>query len=463
MTEVTDLPMTVGTAAGLFTDISTGVFSAVSAGTLAIARTVAGGVAFFGDDKAMENSGSIYAQMDLPVMPGMALPANTTIGFSVHSGPSSTGATAFMPVSASKCYVGFRYADASAPITDIPMRDRYYANELTGDGSMFSDMIEQDNTKFDLMSPTTVEIKVTLTADITVDAFLSASQDDLTPIMEVLCVDLPYPVDAVTATTDEELFVRHVDASYYQNYFSASFGGVSAYSISEVSFKRVIASGYAIYGDEETDDNTGTLYAQMDLAAMPSKTLPTGTAFSFTVPVVISNDGTTYAFTAAGSSMKCFVGASFATTTNTVSADTMRERYYASLEGGSLNGDDDLFTDMFTATSTATVASSTVNISVTLDADWTLPAFLGNTKSNSNGDTLSPTIEILCVDLRYPALGTVSASDMIMSASIPSTELFSTSSASFSGVGVKPKEGLGNRSDALRRQVVAHHRRLRPR
>jgi hypothetical protein len=75
----------------------------------------------------------------------------------------------------------------------------------------------------------------------------------------------------------------------------------------------------------------------MDLVAMPSKTLPAGTTFRFTVPSVLATDGSNYAFTA--DTMKCLVGAEFAPSTDTVSATIMRERYYASLEGGSLSGD----------------------------------------------------------------------------------------------------------------------------
>jgi hypothetical protein len=144
--------------------------------------------------------------------------------------------------------------------------------------------------------------------------------------------------------------------------------------------------------------------------------------------------------------MKCLIGASFVNPANTIFATTMRERYYASLDGGSLDRDGELFSDMLTTTSSATVGMSMVEIAVTLDADWTLPAFLGNTKTNGNGDALTPTIELLCVDLRYPSAGMAAASDITMLASVGSVHLLSTTVGTFSGVSLKPKDGVGNPS-----------------
>jgi hypothetical protein len=101
---------------------------------------------------------------------------------------------------------------------------------------------------------------------------------------------------------------------------------------------------------------------------------------------------------------------------------------------------------LIATTSIATVAASTVEISVTLDADWTLPAFLGNAKTNGNGDALSPTVELLCVGLRYPAAAIPFVSDAALRAAVEGKTLVNTAQATFSGVGLKPKDGVGEPS-----------------
>jgi hypothetical protein len=273
-------PLLVGTPDGLLIDVDMATFSGVTVREPTVSRLAAGGYTIFGDDDVPGNYGSLYAQMDLPLPAGASVPQDTAITVSVPSVASASG-TAFTPVSGPmQCYVGFSYVDAAAAVTPAPMRDRCYANDLTGDGSLYSDMHDTVAATHQIItgSPDLVQITVTLSADIPIDVFFSASQGALTPLMEVLCVDLKYPSVATAATASLPLSVTHPSKSYYTTATGSAFTAVIDRELTSLPIMRTYPTGYAVVGDTETQDNLGSAYVQMALpVAQAGKTLPAGT------------------------------------------------------------------------------------------------------------------------------------------------------------------------------------------
>jgi hypothetical protein len=424
-------------------------FSGVTTDEVTVARITAGGVAIFGDAAASQNHGSLLVQLDLPVLPGMTVPAATEIEFPVPTVEvgAGTGVYTFTPVDDTlQCHLAGAYTDPDAA-AELSMRDRFYADDMAGDDTTYtamSDAVTATATR----AGNILNYKVTLNSDWVVPAFLAdeyAPQGTaLSPAMQVLCVGLRYPTSPMPCVIDATAKVTSGELVFYTT-LSAYFSGVSVPPpVSDVIVKRVAAGGYANHGDDETSDEVGTLYAQMTLPATPGKALPSGTEFKFTVPTSTSTDGTNPAFTAADAALKCFIGASYATS---AVSHTMKGRYYRFRNGtGTLDGDDTIYSDMSDATtSTTTVDASSLTVAVSLDADWTVPAFLA-TEQLDDGEPMPTVVEILCVDLRYPAGSISPATDLAMSVTAGGATLLSTADATFSGVGAKQKDGVGNPS-----------------
>jgi hypothetical protein len=69
----------------------------------------------------------------------------------------------------------------------------------------------------------------------------------------------------------------------------------------------------------------------------------------------------------------------------------------------------------------------------TLNTDWLVPAFLANEYA-PEGTALAPVMEILCVDLRYPAATVPSATGLIAQASGNSMYYYTSTAGTFMGV-----------------------------
>jgi hypothetical protein len=315
------------------------------------------------------------------------------------------------------------------------MRDRHYTNSLAGDGTIYSDITLVAASHTSNASTTAIDITIPVPSPVTVPAYFSADQGSLSPVLEVLCVDLLYPTEVMPAAVDSvSLGVDDGAGTSYYSTETASFTGVEAAAeITSLSVQRVTAGGYTAIGDTDAAGNYGTVMAQISLPSQPSKVLPTNTELAFTLPRVLADD-TNYAFTSASGPLQCYIAAGY-TDPESDPSMSIRDRYYA----GDFAADTTSF--MYSAMSSDVTAASVENpgdssetlITVTLSSDWAIPAFLDNTQTDG-GVTLTPVIELLCVEMRYPGdtITATSASDITMSTS--TLDILNVPTASFSGV-----------------------------
>jgi hypothetical protein len=122
----------------------------------------------------------------------------------------------------------------------------------------------------------------------------------------------------------------------------------------------------------------------------------------------------------------------------------MRDRYYRSLNGtGSLAGDGSFFTAMSSdITAVTSVHQGKIVFTTSLTQPWLVPAFLAESQTNSEGVTLTPVMEVLCVNLRYPATSMAASESLPISIRLNSAPAFlSTPFGSFSGVQPNPDVG----------------------